>query len=162
MRGLPDDGLTEYINVLIDGVPAGPMPYGWTAFSFLPVTPDRLFAVDYLRGAPCAIRRTPGGVLNFLTTPIPDAPSAGVRGTFGDYGYLSLLGTGGGTWGDTGLGASYVYREGDGYRENGGFTQHDVNLKGRQYLDDRSWIAASVSYMADEHQAPGGLTQTGV
>jgi outer membrane receptor for Fe3+-dicitrate len=51
MRGLPDDGLTEYINVLIDGVPASSMPYGWTAFSFLPVTPDRLFAVDYLRGA---------------------------------------------------------------------------------------------------------------
>lgn len=161
MRGLPDDGLTEYINVLIDGVPAGPMPYGWTAFSFLPVTPDRLFAVDYLRGAH-SVRYSPntvGGVLNFLTTPIPDAPSAGVRGTFGDYGYLSLLGTGGGSWGDTGLGASYVYREGDGYRENGGFTQHDVNLKGRQRLDDRSWIAASVSYMADEHQAPGGLTQ---
>lgn len=161
MRGLPDDGLTEYINVLIDGVPASPLPYGWTAFSFLPVTPDRLFAVDYIRGAH-SVRYSPntvGGVLNFLTTPIPDTPSASVRGTFGDYGYLSLFGSGGGTSGNTGLGASYVYREGDGYREDGGFTQHDVNLKGRQYLDDRSWIAASVSHMYDEHQAPGGLTQ---
>lgn len=161
MRGLPDDGLTEYINVLIDGVPASPLPYGWTAFSFLPVTPDRLFAIDYIRGAH-SVRYSPntvGGVLNLLTTPIPATPQATARGTFGDFGYLSLLGTGGGTWGDTGLGAAYGYREGDGYRENGGFTQHDANVKGRQRLDDRSWVAASVSYMYDEHQAPGGLTQ---
>lgn len=161
MRGLPDDGLTEYINVLIDGVPAGPMPYGWTAFSFLPVTPDRLFAVDYLRGAQ-SVRYSPntvGGVLNFITTPIPEEPSAGVRGTFGDYGYLSLLGTGGRMWGGTGLGATYVFREGDGYREDGGFAQHDFNVKGRQHLGERGWLAASVSYLHDEHQAPGGLTQ---
>lgn len=46
MRGLPDDGLTEYVHVLIDGVPASPMPYGWTAFSFFPVTPERVYAVD--------------------------------------------------------------------------------------------------------------------
>lgn len=160
MRGLPDDGLTEYVNVLVDGVPASPMPYGWTAFSFLPVTPDRLFAVDYIRGAH-SVRYSPntvGGVLNFITLPIPEAPSVSARGTFGDYGYLSVLGSGGGTWGATGLGASYVYREGDGYRDRGGFTQHDVNLKGRQALDDQSWLAASVSYMYDEHQAPGGLT----
>lgn len=161
MRGLPDDGLTEYVNVLVDGVPAGPMPYGWTAFSFFPITPDRVLAVDYIRGAH-AVRYSPntvGGVLNFLTTPIPETPSATTRGTFGDYGYLSLLGGGGGTWGDTGLGATYVYREGDGYREAGDFYQQEVNLKGRQRLDHRSWVAASVSYMVDEHQAPGGLTQ---
>ncbi|MHB9008345.1 MAG: TonB-dependent receptor family protein [Limisphaerales bacterium] len=161
MRGLPDDGLTEYLNVLIDGVPAGPLPYGWTAFSFLPVTPDRLEAVDYLRGAH-AVRYSPntvGGVLNFITTPIPQEPSAGVRGTFGDYGYLSLMGTGGGTWGATGLGATGVYREGDGYRDHGGFQQFDLNAKARHRLDEQSWIAASVSYMEDEHQSPGGLTQ---
>lgn len=161
MRGLPDDGLTEYINVLIDGVPASPMPYGWTAFSFLPVTPDRLYALDYIRGAH-SVRYSPntvGGVLNFITTPIPETPSANVRGTFGDNGYLSLLGASGGTWDRAGLGATYVYREGDGYRQDGGFAQHDVNAKGRYRLDDQSWIAASISYMHDEHQAPGGLTQ---
>ena len=161
MRGLPDDGLTEYINVLIDGVPASPLPYGWTAFSFLPVTPDRLYAVDYLRGAQ-SVRYSPntvGGVLNFITTPIPDAPSATVRGTFGDYGYQSYYGSSGGTWGSTGLGVSGVYRQGDGYREHGDFRQYDLNVKARQYLDDVSWLAASVSYMDDYHQAPGGLTQ---
>lgn len=160
MRGLPDDGLTEYIHVLIDGVPASPLPYGWTAFSFLPVTPDRLFAVDYLRGAH-SVRYSPntvGGVLNLMTPPIPKAPVVQTRITAGDYGYLSVLGSAGGTTGPTGLGMSYVYREGDGYRELGGFQQHDLNFKGRHVLDDQSWIAASVSYFSDEHQAPGGLT----
>ena len=161
MRGLPDDGLTEYINVLIDGVPAGPLPYGWTAFSFLPITPDRIHAIDYSRGAH-SVRYSPntvGGVLNFITPPIPAAPEATVRGTFGDYGYQSYYGSTAGTWDQTGLSAAYNYRTGDGYRDNGGFTQHDANLKARQYLDNQSWLALSVSYMSDEHQAPGGLTQ---
>ncbi len=160
MRGLPDDGLTEYINVLIDGVPAGPLPYGWTAFSFFPATPDRIHAIDYFRGAH-SVRYSPntvGGVLNFLTTPIPTDPSVNLRGTFGDYGYHSLFAHSGGTFEALGVGASYNYRSGDGYRENGGFVQHDSNVKGRYQLDDRSWLAVSVSYMHSEHQAPGGLT----
>lgn len=66
MRGRPDDGLTEYGNVLVDGVPASPMPYGWTAFSFLPVTPDRLFAVDYVRGAH-SVRYSPNTVGGWQT-----------------------------------------------------------------------------------------------
>jgi Fe(3+) dicitrate transport protein len=161
MRGLPDDGLTEYINVLIDGVPASSMPYGWTAFSFLPVTPDRLYAVDYYRGAH-SVRYSPntvGGVLNFVTLPIPQSPSALFRGTFGDYGYHSLMLSSGGTFDRTGVGATYGYRSGDGYRDNGGFTQHDANVKGRYLLDEQSWVGLSLSYMHDEHQAPGGLTQ---
>ncbi|MHC5012771.1 MAG: TonB-dependent receptor plug domain-containing protein, partial [Planctomycetota bacterium] len=51
MRGLPDDGLTEYINIQIDGVPASPLPYGWTAFSFLPITIERVYGIDFIRGA---------------------------------------------------------------------------------------------------------------
>lgn len=161
MRGLPDDGLTEYINLLIDGVPASPMPFGWTAPSFFPATPDRIHAIDYLRGAH-SVRYSPntvGGVLNFITTPIPMDPSATLRGTFGNFGYRSLMGQFGGTWDQVGLGATYNYRSGDGYREHGGFTQHDTNVKGRYQLTEKSGLAFSVSYMENEHQAPGGLTQ---
>ena len=161
MRGLPDDGLTEYVNVMIDGVPASPLPYGWTAFSFLPVTPDRLWAVDYLRGAH-SVRYSPntvGGILNFITQPIPSKPTASMRGTFGDFGYSSWMLSAGGTTGDIGLLGTYVDRRGDGYRDMGGFEQNDVNLKFRWDIDDTSWLAASGSYMDDFHKAPGGLTQ---
>ena len=69
MRGLPDDGLTEYILVLIDGVPANPLPYGWTAFSFFPLLPEQVYAIDLLRGGH-SVRYSPntvGGVINLLT-----------------------------------------------------------------------------------------------
>lgn len=161
VRGLPDDGLTEYVNVLIDGVPAGPMPYGWTAFSFLPMTPDRIHAIDWARGAH-SVRYSPntvGGVLNFLTPPIPESPTVRLQGTFGDYGYLSLSGHSGGTWNGSGIGVSYGHRQGDGYRDHGGFSQHDVHAKARHQISETDWVSFSVGYMSNKHQAPGGLTQ---
>ena len=91
MRGLPDDGLTEYIHILIDGVPASPMPYGWTALSFLPLTPERVHAVDTIRGAH-SVRYSPdtvGGVINLITKPIPEDHIFEMKSTFGDYDYSS-------------------------------------------------------------------------
>jgi len=160
MRGLPDDGLTEYVQVLIDGVPASPMPYSWTAFSFFPLTPDRIHAVDFMRGAH-SVRYSPdtvGGVLNFITEPIPEDGALEFRSTFGDYGYSSTLVSGGVTNGNFGWSATYVDRRGDGYREDGGFEQQDVNVKLRRELDSGGWWALSTSYMTSGHQAPGGLT----
>jgi Fe(3+) dicitrate transport protein len=161
MRGLPDDGLTEYVNVLIDGVPASPLPYGWTAFSFLPITPDRIYAIDYIRGAH-TVRYSPntvGGVLNLLTRPIPTEPFLETRTTVGNLEYLSTLLSVGGRVGPVGLLATYVNRRGDGYRDDGAFDQQDANVKARWDIDDESWLAGSISYMESGHQAPGGLTR---
>ena len=160
MRGLPDDGLTEYIHVLIDGVPASPLQYGWTAFSFLPITVERVYAVDYIRGAH-SVRYSPntvGGILNFVTEPIPVEPMARFRQSIGNFGYSSSTFSVGGT--QDGLGAIFtvVDRQGDGYRDDGDFSQTDWNAKLRLDIDECSWVAGSVSYFDDEHQAPGGLT----
>ncbi|KAA3611631.1 MAG: hypothetical protein DWQ01_05955 [Planctomycetota bacterium] len=164
MRGLPDDGLTEYIHVLVDGVPASPLPFGWTAFSFLPLTTERVYAIDYVRGGH-TLRYSPntvGGVLNFLTQPIPENPRFETRTTFGSFDYASTLLSAGGTVDGVGLLATYVDRRGEGYRRNGGFDQQDLNLKFRMNTGDgdgRDWVAVSATYMEDEHQAPGGLTR---
>jgi Fe(3+) dicitrate transport protein len=160
MRGLPDDGLTEYVNVLIDGVPAGPMPYGWTAFSFLPVTPERVYAVDLIRGAH-SVRYSPntvGGVLNFVTQPIPGERRFDARTTLGNLGFSSSYFSVGGTEGAVGALLTVVDRRGDGYRDDGEFEQFDSNLKLRLDCGAGRWFAASVSRMESEHQAPGGLT----
>ena len=159
MRGLPDDGLTEYIHVLIDGVPASPMPYGWTAFSFLPITPDRIYAVDFIRGAH-SVRYSPdtvGGVLNFITRPIPEQPTVEARSTFGDYSYSSNLVSAGATSGDFGYLVTYVDRAGDGFRDDGGFDQRDFNVKLAQQLGEGEYATVSLSYMDSVHKAPGGL-----
>jgi Fe(3+) dicitrate transport protein len=160
MRGLPDDGLTEYLNVLIDGVPASPLPYGWTAFSFLPLTTERVHAMDYIRGGH-TVRYSPntvGGVLNFLTAPIPSSANLDFRSTLGSFDYSSTLLSYGQTLGDFGYVATYVDRRGEGYRENGGFDQQDLNLKFRWQLGEESWLATSFTHTEDEHMAPGGLT----
>ena len=159
-RGLPDDGLTEYVLVLIDGVPANPLPYGWTAFSFLPLVTEQVYAVDLIRGAQ-AVRYSPntvGGVLNLITPPIPDQETTSMQSTVGENGYSSTVVSYGDRAGDFGFLLTVGDRRGDGYREDGEFAQRSVDLKLQWETDPGSWIAARLSYMDDFHKAPGGLT----
>lgn len=161
IRGLPDDGLTEYILTLIDGVPANPLPYGWTAFSFFPLMTEQVYAIDLIRGGH-AVRYSPntvGGVLNLITPPIPAGPSFDATSTLGENGYASTILS----YGDGSGGLGYLFtvgdRRGDGYREDGGFEQRTADVKLRWMGDDSdTWTAARFSYMENEHQAPGGLT----
>ncbi len=160
IRGMPDDGLTEYVNVLIDGVPASPLPYGWTAFSFLPITVERIHALDLVRGA-YSVRYSPntvGGVLNFVTRPIPTDPTLSFRQTLGNLGYSSSMFSIGATQDNLGVLFTAVTRGGDGYRREGDFDQEDTNLKLRFDTEPGGFLAASVTYMQSDHQAPGGLT----
>jgi Fe(3+) dicitrate transport protein len=161
-RGLPDDGLTEYLHVLINGVPANSAPYGWTAFSFMPITSERVYAIDNIRGGH-TVRYSPntvGGVINFVTRPIPEQFETDFRQSFGTQGFSSSFLTGGTTTAEgTGFRFSFLDREGDGYRRNGGFKQQDFNFELRQALDDGAWIASSFGWFNDDHAAPGGLTR---
>jgi Fe(3+) dicitrate transport protein len=161
MRGLPDDGLTEFVLVLIDGIPASPLPYGWTAFSFMPITPERIYAIDYIRGGH-SVRYSPNtvsGVLNFITPPIPLEKEVTLRGTIGENSFKSFAFSGGGSGEKGEFSLFAVGREGDGYRDKGEFDQQDFNAKFTWNTGANSWFATSLSYMEDEHQAPGGLTQ---
>lgn len=161
IRGLPDDGLTEYLLVLIDGVPASGLPYGWTAFSFLPVTIDRVYAMDLLRGG-YAVRYSPntlGGVLNILTPPIPDEPTMETRVTYGTFDSIGALVRFGGQSGPWGLQGTFVDRRGDGYRKEGEFDQQEFSARILRDLAESGWLAVTLSSMSDEHKAPGGLTQ---
>ena len=158
-RGLPDDGLTEYLHVAIDGTPAGSAPYGWTAFSFLPLATERVWAVDQIRGGH-QVRYSPntvGGVLNFITRPVPDHPEFEARQVIGSKGYASSFFTGGGPIGDSAWRGSLLQRSGDGIRKNGGFLQRDYSAQFRSRMDD-GWLAVTTSRFEDRHQAPGGLT----
>ncbi len=161
-RGLPDDGLTEYLHVLVNGVPANAGPYGWTAFSFMPLASERVYAVDNIRGGH-TVRYSPntvGGVLNFLTFPIPEETELQFRQSFGTDGFASSFLSGGTTTqAGTGFRVSLLDRHGDGYRQGGDYEQQDFSADIRQSFDNGSWLATSVSWFRDEHAAPGGLTQ---
>jgi Fe(3+) dicitrate transport protein len=161
-RGLPDDGLTEYLHVLVNGVPANAAPYGWTAFSFMPLASERVYAVDSIRGGH-TVRYSPntvGGVLNFATRPLPEVPELIARQSFGSNAFSSSFLTGGSKSDDgTAFRFSALDRRGDGYREGGGFRQQDFSAELRQDLSDGGWFAGSVNWFQDFHAAPGGLTQ---
>ncbi len=160
LRGLPDDGLTEYLLTLIDGVPSSPLPYGWTAHSFFPLMTEQVYAIDLIRGGH-AVRYSPntvGGVLNLITPPIPTSPLFDARTTLGSNGYSSTLLSAGDTNGSFGYLATVGDRRGDGYRQDGGFDQRMADVKMRWQGGSDSWTTARVSFMSDDHQAPGGLT----
>ncbi|NQU47588.1 MAG: TonB-dependent receptor [Planctomycetes bacterium] len=160
-RGLPDDGLTEYLHVLVNGVPANAAPYGWTAFSFMPLAAERVYAIDLIRGGH-SVRYSPntvGGVLNFATRPLPDSQELVARQSFGSNAFSSSFLTGGDKTADgTAFRFSLLDRRGDGYRDGGGFMQQDFSAELRQDLEDGGWVAGSLNYFQDDHAAPGGLT----
>lgn len=160
MRGLPDDGLTEYTLTLIDGVPASPMPYGWTAFSFFPLVTEQVYAIDLVRGGQ-AVRYSPNniaGALNLITPPIPQGESYELRSTVGSFGYFSTLASAGDDDGEFGYLLTLGERHGDGYRENGEFEYATADVKLRWRLGQDDWLTWRSSYIENEHQAPGGLT----
>lgn len=161
MRGMPDDGLTEYVQVMIDGVPSSPMPYGWTAYSFFPLITEQVYAIDLIRGGQ-SVRYSPNnvaGVLNLITPPIPQGESYVLRTQFGDYDYSSTMFSAGGGDADFGYLFSLGQRQGDGYRANGEFEYSSADSKLRWNLSDDDWLALRLSYVENQHQAPGGLTQ---
>lgn len=159
IRGLPDDGLTEYILVTVDGVPTNPMPYGWTAFSYFPLLPGQVVGAEILKGG-FAVRNGPntvGGILNFVTTPIPDEATTRVRTSFGtndSYGMLV-------SHGDTVDGFGYLitagFLGGDGFRDDGEFEAQSVDAKLRWDLGDGDWFGVHGNFFNQRQQRPGGL-----
>ncbi len=162
MRGLPDDGLTEYVHVLIDGTPAAPLPYGWTAFSFLPLSPERVYAVDLIRGGH-TVRYSPntvGGVLNFITEPVPaQGRQLEFRQWAGSNDFQASSLSLGQALPDGGYRAAYTSRSGDGIRRNAPFDQKDLSLRLEHQVDETTRVTSSFSWFENDHYAPGGLTR---
>ncbi|HMP73162.1 MAG TPA: TonB-dependent receptor [Kiritimatiellia bacterium] len=83
LRGV-DGGRSSKITVMEDGVLAAPAPYAAPAAYYTP-TPARMNAIEVLKGS-SQIKygpQTSGGVINYLSTPIPAEASGGVRALYG-------------------------------------------------------------------------------
>ncbi|EGH48571.1 iron(III) dicitrate transport protein fecA, partial [Pseudomonas syringae pv. pisi str. 1704B] len=69
--------LASRSTVLMDGIPVPFAPYGQPQLSFAPISMGNMDAVDVVRGGG-AVRYGPqnvGGIVNFVTRAIPDAPT---------------------------------------------------------------------------------------
>lgn len=166
IRGL-NPRLASRSTVLMDGIPVPFAPYGQPQLSFAPVSMGNMDAVDVVRGGG-AVRYGPqnvGGVVNFVTRAIPDAPT--VKGGFqtetspssshDGFKTSSNLLAGGTT--DNGLGGALLYsgtRGGD-WREHSDTQIDDLILKGSYQLDDANSFNAMAQYYEGEADMPGGL-----
>ncbi len=55
-RGMPDNGFTEHVSVLVDGFNMSTLAYGWTAISIFPFTAERIWAAALPRRVRGALR----------------------------------------------------------------------------------------------------------
>jgi Fe(3+) dicitrate transport protein len=163
VRGMPDNGFTEYTAVLVDGFNMSTLFYGWTAISIFPFTPERIWAAEVYRGAH-ALRFGPntiGGVVNFVTAPIPTRPTFRERVILGSNGYVSTTTDVGGMTRDGRFGAllTYVDKGGDTWREDARFDVNELSLKTLWNIDRSSWLALDGAHWRDVHQLPLRLTR---
>lgn len=166
IRGL-NPRLASRSTVLMDGIPVPFAPYGQPQLSFAPISMGNMDAVDVVRGGG-AVRYGPqnvGGVVNFVTRAIPDAPT--VKGglqteTSPSSSHDGFKTTGnllaGGT-AENGLGGALLYsgtRGGD-WREHSDTRIDDLILKGKYQLDDANSFNAMAQYYEGQADMPGGL-----
>ena len=85
LRGV-DPNRSNKITILEDGVPSSPAPYADPAAYYAP-TAGRMAGFELLKGS-SSLKYGPnntGGVINYLSTPIPEEQSSYLRASYGSY-----------------------------------------------------------------------------
>ncbi|QBE64119.1 TonB-dependent receptor family protein [Pseudoduganella lutea] len=154
-------------TVLLDGVPLAVAPYGQPQLSFAPVSLNNIEAIDVVRGGG-AVRYGPqnvGGIINFTTRAMPDAP--GVAGDasirynhFGEGGHSTQYSAFLGSQLENGLGVALLYSgmDGTGWRDGSDEKVNDFALKFRYLLGAGAQVYGKLSYYDVKSMTPGGLT----
>jgi Fe(3+) dicitrate transport protein len=154
-------------TVLLDGVPLAVAPYGQPQLSFAPVSLNNIETIDVVRGGG-AVRYGPqnvGGIINFTTRALPDAPGlvgdASVR--YNDYrggnhntqysAYVASQMTDG-----FGVAVLYSGMHGSEWRDGSDDRVNDLAVKLRYRLAPGAQLNAKLSYYDVKSFTPGGLT----
>ncbi len=166
VRGLTSR-LSPRSTILMDGIPLAVAPYGQPQLSMAPLSLGNIDTVDVVRGAG-SVRYGPqnvGGIINFVTRPIPKtfAAEASVESDIYSHGggvkttpNVFIGGTN-----DKGLSGALLYSGvyGNGYRESNDHVNiDDLMLKGGYRISPADEITASYHYYDAKAGMPGGLT----
>lgn len=160
VRGLDPQRSAE-VSLLVDGIPLAPAPYGNPGQSLFPFTMERVYAIDMYRGGYTVPYgpNTVGGVINFLSRPIPCEPMVFERLRFGSDAAFSTYTAAGGTSGAFGVLVENVHTEGDTFRDHGHFEVENFGLKAAFRPDDRLSVLAQFDRYVEDSDLSGGLTQ---
>jgi Fe(3+) dicitrate transport protein len=159
VRGL-DPRRTSRTLLMEDGMPLFLAPYGDPSAHY--TTPiERLQRIEVVKGSGQILYgpQTIGGMINFVTKPVPTDGFVGsitAKAGNNDY-YGGHLNLGFGTaWG--GIMIDALQNKGDGIRDNHDFDQRDLTLKAQFNLTDRQTLIAKVGYYEeDSHVSETGL-----
>jgi len=149
-------GRVSKVTLLEDGIMMAPAPYSNPAAYYFPTT-LRMSAVEVLKGGPLLRYgpQTTGGVLNLVSTPIPEQFSGQVLTEFGEYASSDIHAHVGGTEGDFGFLLETVQRNSDGFKtidrseRDAGFAIQDYVAK-LQWQGERSSLLAKLQYSEEE------------
>lgn len=149
--------------LLEDGMPLFLAPYGDPSAHYS--TPlDRVQRIEVVKGSGQVLYgpQTVGGMINFVTKPIPTNGFGGsVAATVGNNDFTGLsanLGVGGKAGG---VMFDVLQKKGDGVRKNHDFDVTEYSLKGQLNINERHQLIGKIShYEEDSHVSETGLGTT--
>lgn len=159
MRGL-DPVRSRKVLLLEDGIPLAYAPYGDNASYYHPPI-DRMERIEVLKGSGQILfgPSTIGGVINYITPIPPLKPGGFLQLSGGNRHSVNLHARAGGQWGSNGVVADYVFKQGDGARQNLFSRIHDATFKGVFALGDKQALTVRASfYREDSRLTYSGLT----
>lgn len=138
-------GRSSKITLLEDGIMVAPAPYSNPAAYYFP-TASRMHGIEVLKGAPLLRYgpQTTGGVLNMISTPIPDEMGGNINLSYGQNAQADLLANYGGRSGEFGFLIETAQRRSDGFKEIDGSSQ-DTGYDIGDYLVKLAWEGESQS-----------------
>lgn len=138
-------GRASKITLLEDGIMVAPAPYSNPAAYYFP-TASRMHGIEVLKGAPLLRYgpQTTGGVLNMISTPIPDEMGGNINLSYGQNAEADLLANYGGRSGEFGFLIETAQRRSDGFKDIDGSSQ-DTGYDIGDYLVKLSWEGESQS-----------------
>lgn len=160
IRGLNPTRSTKVL-LLEDGIPLAYAPYGDNAAYYHPPL-DRFESVEIIKGAGQILYgpATVGGVINYLTPPIPDRPAGELDLAVGDRDYVAGHLRYGGTWNRTGLLGAVTRKQSEGARANVRLGLSDLTLKTMTALGQDRIVAGRLTlYRERSRNTYSGLTE---
>jgi Fe(3+) dicitrate transport protein len=160
IRGL-NPRRTQRLSLLEDGAPIHLAPYSDPSAHYHPPM-ERVQRVEILKGSGQIVHgpQTIGGVLNFVTLPVPRETSGRVRLSAGNrdfFGGHIGIGTGGDRGG---VRLDYTHKEGEGKREHYSHEIDDVSVKGTLDIGARQSLTLKAGYyQEDSRTGEAGITQ---
>lgn len=157
---------SERVQVLQDGYPIAIGPYSNIGLSLFPITLQSIQAVDVVRGG-AAVHYGPnnvGGVLNFITRPIPFDTTQTLKEqiTIAEESGNVLTDTyyraGGFVTDELGLQVQLNALRGDGFRDHSDTEVNNIILDADYFPSDNHQLSAQLQYYDVAAQLPGALS----